>query len=80
MNKLSIILLAALGGCSTFHDPAASDADFQQCRAEAQAARAGASSGWVVTFPVAAVERHALQHSAFDACMAAKGYRTTAKQ
>jgi len=73
------ILAAALAGCSTFHDPAASAVDLAGCKAEAKEARKGADSMWVVTAPVAILERHKLQHDAFEQCMAAKGYKVAAK-
>lgn len=74
MNKLLLIVVAAaLGGCAHFRDPSARREDTVQCNAEAKRA----AVPWLVLGGIGFV---AAKRNAFDACMAARGYRTTAKE
>ena len=80
MRQSAIILLAALTGCSTFHDPAATPADVAECKRVAHD-DAHDNTPWVDVLLIGAPIAHRLKaRETFAACMSAKGYRTTAKQ
>ena len=80
MNKtLLIAVVAALTGCSTFQDPAAAPADVKDCKQVAHQ-DAHDNTPWAEVILEGPMIAHRLrQHDSFEACMAARGYRT-AKQ
>lgn len=80
MNKLSIILtFTALTGCATFHDPAASVGEVNECKVLAHD-DAHDNTSWSEVLLFGAPIAHRLKaRESFKKCMAAKGYRTTAQ-
>lgn len=74
MNKLLMIAVAAaLTGCAHFRDPAASKDDVVQCNSQAK----HEALPWLALGGFGFISA---KRSAFDSCMSARGYRTTAQQ
>lgn len=78
MNHRYLILFAALTGCASFQDPAATREEVRQCRVDAHIYAKENTSLWEL-MAFGYLGRKIKEDDHFEQCMAARGYRT-AKQ